>query len=41
VIHPERDGADAVAPNTTIVVRGSRIAAVGPAASTPVPRAPA
>jgi imidazolonepropionase-like amidohydrolase len=37
VIHPERDGADAVAPNTTIVVRGTRIAAVGPAASTPVP----
>jgi predicted amidohydrolase YtcJ len=37
VIHPERDGADAVAASTTIVVRGSRIAAVGPAASTPVP----
>ena len=37
VIHPEREGAAAVAPDTTIVVRGSRIAAVGPAASTPVP----
>src|SRR5688572_18310437 len=37
VIHPERDGAAAVAANTTIIVRGSRIAAVGPAASTPVP----
>jgi imidazolonepropionase-like amidohydrolase len=37
VIHPERDGAAALAVDSTIVVRGNRIAAVGPAASTPVP----
>ena len=37
VIHPERDGAASVSANTTIIVRGARIAAVGPAASTPVP----
>ena len=37
VIHPDRDGAGAVAANTTVVVRGVRIVAVGPAGSTPVP----
>lgn len=37
VVHPERDGAAAVALDATVVVRGNRIAAVGPAASTPVP----
>ena len=37
VIHPERDGAAALAPDSTVVIRGNRIAAVGPRASTPVP----
>jgi len=37
VIHPEREGAAAVAPDSTVVIRGSRIVAVGPAATTPVP----
>jgi imidazolonepropionase-like amidohydrolase len=37
VIHPERDN-DVATPDTTIVVRGSRIEAVGPRAATPVPR---
>jgi imidazolonepropionase-like amidohydrolase len=37
VIHPEREGAAAVAPDSTIVIRGNRIAAVGPRAATPVP----
>ena len=37
VIHPERDGAAAVAADQTIVVRGNRIESVGPSASTPIP----
>src|SRR5438270_10533757 len=37
VIHPERDLPAAVAANRTIIVRGSRIARIGPAGSTPVP----
>lgn len=36
VIHPERDN-DVATPDTTIIVRGNRIAAVGPARDTPVP----
>lgn len=38
VIHPDREGADAVAPNSTVVIRGRLIQAVGPAAKTPVPK---
>ncbi|HUL94740.1 MAG TPA: amidohydrolase family protein [Usitatibacter sp.] len=37
VIHPDRDAAHAVVRDETIVVAGSRIRAVGPAATTPVP----
>jgi imidazolonepropionase-like amidohydrolase len=38
VVHPERDGADAVAPDSTVIVEGERIRAVGPVRSTPVPK---
>jgi len=37
VIHPERDN-DAARPDTTIILRGDRIEAVGPSAQTPVPK---
>jgi len=37
VIHPERDGTQASAPDSTIVISGNRIAAVGPARTIPVP----
>ncbi len=37
VIHPERDLPAALEPDTTIVIRGERIEAVGPAAATNVP----
>ena len=37
VIHPERDAANAVAPDTTIVVTGNRISAVGRSGSVAVP----
>src|SRR5205814_5673785 len=37
VIHPERDGAAAVAPDTTIIISGARIQAVGPARVVKVP----
>ena len=37
VVHPERDASSATAPET-VVVAGDRIVAVGPAASTPIPR---
>lgn len=37
VVHPERDGTAAIAVASTIVVRGNRIVAVGPSATTPVP----
>lgn len=37
VIHPELEGAAASAPDSTVVIAGKRIRAVGPAASTPVP----
>lgn len=37
VIHPERDGADAVTPDATVLIAGSRITAVGPARSIKLP----
>ncbi len=37
VIHPERDGAAAIARDQTIVIDGNRIAAIGPSGSTSVP----
>jgi len=37
VVHPERDGAAAVARNQTVVIVGNRIAAVGPADAVNVP----
>ncbi len=37
VIHPDRDAAHAVVRDETIVVRGTRIEAVGPAATTSIP----
>lgn len=37
VIHPERDEAAAVAPDTTLVIEGERIRAVGPRESVAVP----
>jgi imidazolonepropionase-like amidohydrolase len=37
VIHPERDGETAVAPDSTVLIVGERIRAVGPARSTQVP----
>jgi imidazolonepropionase-like amidohydrolase len=38
VVHPERDGAAAVAADQTLVIADGRIQAVGPAATTPVPK---
>jgi imidazolonepropionase-like amidohydrolase len=38
VVHPEREGAEAVAPDSTVIIEGERIRAVGPARSTPVPK---
>src|SRR5947209_9856115 len=37
VIHPDRDLPSAVAPNSTVIISGSRIKAIGRASSTPVP----
>jgi imidazolonepropionase-like amidohydrolase len=37
VLHPELEGAAAVAPDSTILIEGNRITAVGPAARTRVP----
>src|SRR2546430_12726053 len=37
VVYPDRDLPSAVAPNSTVVIAGSRIEAIGPAGSTPVP----
>src|SRR5262249_13300917 len=37
VVHPERDGADAVQRDATVVIEGERVVAVGPRASTSVP----
>jgi imidazolonepropionase-like amidohydrolase len=38
VIHPDRDGAAALARDATIIISGARIQAVGPAHETPAPR---
>jgi len=38
IVHPELDGAAALAPESTVVVAGDRIQAVGPTATTKVPR---
>jgi imidazolonepropionase-like amidohydrolase len=37
VIHPEREAARSIAPNTTIVIAGNRILSVGPADSLSIP----
>jgi imidazolonepropionase-like amidohydrolase len=37
IVRPDRDGADAIAANTTVILEGGRIRAVGPAGATPVP----
>src|SRR5256885_10874966 len=37
VVHPDRDLPSAVASNSTVIIAGSRIEAIGPAGSTPVP----
>ena len=37
VIHPERDGAKASEPDSTILISGQRIVAVGPASTVAVP----
>src|SRR5437879_13195694 len=37
VVHPDRDLPSAVASDSTVIVSGSRIEAIGPASSTPVP----
>ncbi|HJW12865.1 MAG TPA: hypothetical protein VJ598_13800, partial [Albitalea sp.] len=37
IVHVERDGAAAVSPDMTIVIRGARIERVGPTATTAVP----
>src|SRR3979490_1535603 len=37
VVHPDRDLPSAVASNSTVIISGSRIEAIGPASSTPVP----
>jgi len=37
VVHPEREGAAAASPDTTVIIEGQRIRAVGPAKDTPVP----
>lgn len=38
VVHPEREGAAVLAPDSTILIRGQRIVAVGPSGSTKAPR---
>src|SRR5213592_3098771 len=37
VVHPDRDLPSAVASNSTVIIVGSRIEAIGPSGSTPVP----
>ena len=37
VVHPEREGAAALAPDNTVIISGSRIQAVGPTAAISVP----
>ena len=39
VVLPDRDGGDAIRPHSTVLIDGSRIRAVGPSATTPVPKA--
>jgi imidazolonepropionase-like amidohydrolase len=38
IVHPELDGAAASAPDSTVIISGDRIQAVGPTATTRVPR---
>ncbi|HYL87818.1 MAG TPA: amidohydrolase family protein [Burkholderiales bacterium] len=38
VIHPQRDLPAAVEPDRTVIINGTRIARIGPAASTPLPK---
>jgi imidazolonepropionase-like amidohydrolase len=38
VVHPEHEGAAATSPDSTVLIAGQRIKAVGPAATTAVPR---
>src|SRR3954465_10020120 len=38
VMHPEREGAAAIARSSTVVIRGNRIERIGPADATRVPR---
>lgn len=38
VVRVEREGTDAVAPDTTVIIVGSRIRAVGPAGTTAIPK---
>jgi imidazolonepropionase-like amidohydrolase len=38
VVHPERDGAAAIARNSTVIIRGNRIERIGGAKTTSVPR---
>src|SRR3954453_19557339 len=38
VIHPEREGAAAIARSSTVLIRGNRIERIGPADATRVPR---
>ena len=37
VVRPDQDGAAAIVPDSTVIIQGRRIQAVGPAATTPVP----
>ena len=37
LVHPERDGAQVLSPDSTLIVAGKRILTVGPASATPVP----
>jgi imidazolonepropionase-like amidohydrolase len=36
-VHPERDGAQVLSPDSTLIVAGKRILTIGPASTTPVP----
>src|SRR5258708_29708965 len=40
LVRPDREGSDAAGPNTTIVIQGRRIKAIGPAGATPGPAGP-
>lgn len=37
LVHPERDGAQVLSPDSTLIVAGKRILTIGPASTTPVP----